>query len=87
MKESKLSDKKIITTLEKRGFIEICPHESKNKKTGEMIMNKYAASQKLWRVIKERDEYYYEIKLSGVVIDRIRVEDPALSYLKQERII
>ena len=25
MKENTLSDKKIITTLEKRGFIEICP--------------------------------------------------------------
>ena len=45
------------------------------------------SSQKLWRITKERDEYYYEIKLSGVVIDRIRIEEPAISYLKKEEVI
>ena len=51
-------------------------------------MSKYHASQKLWRVVKERDEYYYEIRLTGgVLIDRIKIEEPALSYLKQEGII
>ena len=50
-------------------------------------MSKYPSSQKLWRVIKEPNGYYYEIRLAGVVIDRIKVEYPALSTLKMEGII
>lgn len=48
---------------------------------------KYLSSQKLWRVIKERDDYYYEIKLAGVVIDRIKVEEPALKFMKDKGLI
>ena len=47
----------------------------------------YVSSQKLWRIVKERDEYYYEIRLAGVTIDRIRIEQPALNYLKEEGLI
>lgn len=50
-------------------------------------MNRYASSQKLWRIVHERDDYYYEIKLAGVVIDRIKIEEPALSYLEQEGLL
>lgn len=50
-------------------------------------MNKYLANQKLWRIIKERDEYYYEIRLAGTIIDRIRIEYPALKYLKENGVI
>ena len=50
-------------------------------------MSNYTSSQKLWRVVKQPDGWYYEIKLKGVVIDRIRVEYPALNILKQEEII
>lgn len=50
-------------------------------------MSKYLSSQKLWRVVRQPDGWYYEIKLKGVVIDRIRVEYPALNILKQEEII
>lgn len=42
----------------------------------------YPASQKLWKVVKERGEYYYEIKLKGEIIDRIHIEEPTLSILK-----
>jgi hypothetical protein len=45
------------------------------------------SSAKLWRVIREPSGYYYEIKLKGVVIDRIRVEYPALATLKNEGVI
>ena len=45
---------------------------------------KYLSNQKLWRVVRQPDGYYYEIKLKGVVIDRIRIEYPALATLKQE---
>lgn len=48
---------------------------------------KYLSNQKLWRVIKEPDGYYYEIKLKGMVIDRIKVEYPALATLKKEEVI
>ena len=51
-----------------------------------MISN-YPASQKLWKVVKERENFYYEIKLAGVVIDRIKVEEPTLSYLKKEGLL
>ena len=47
---------------------------------------KYTASQKLWKVVKERGGYYYEIKLRGEIIDRIRIEEPALTYIKKELI-
>ena len=48
---------------------------------------KYLSNQKLWRVIKTPDGYYYEIKLAGMVIDRIKIEYPALATLKKEEII
>lgn len=50
-------------------------------------MSKYHASQKLWKVIKEPSGYYYEIKLDGIIIDRIKVDYPALATLKKEEII
>lgn len=50
-------------------------------------MKYYVSSQKLWRIIKEREDYYYEIRLAGVTIDRIKIEHPALKYLKKEGLI
>lgn len=50
-------------------------------------MSDYTSSQKLWRIIKERDEYYYEIRLSGETIDRIKIEHPALNYLKKKELL
>ena len=47
----------------------------------------YLSNQKLWKVVKEPTGYYYEIKLKGMVIDRIKVEYPALSVLKKEGVI
>ena len=52
-----------------------------------MIMNKYLSNQKLWRIIKEPNGYYYEIKLKGMVVDRIKVEYPALATLKREGLL
>lgn len=50
-------------------------------------MSKYLSNQKLWRVIKEPNGYYYEIKLAGMVIDRIKIDYPALTTLKKEELI
>lgn len=50
-------------------------------------MSEYQASQKLWRISPTRDGYYYEIKLAGVVIDRIKIEEPTLTFLKQKGLI
>lgn len=47
----------------------------------------YLSNQKLWRIVKEPSGYYYEIKLAGTVIDRIRIEYPALATLKKEEVI
>lgn len=52
-----------------------------------MERKKYLSNQKLWRIVKERDDYYYEIKLDGIIIDRVKVEDPALEYFKREGVI
>lgn len=46
--------------------------------------NKIPASYKLWKLIKQPDGYYYEIRLKGIIIDRIKVEYPALATLKKE---
>lgn len=50
-------------------------------------MSKYLANQKLWKIIKEPYGYYYEIRLAGTVIDRIKIEEPALGYFKKEGLL
>ena len=50
-------------------------------------MSKYPSCQKLWRVIKEPTGYYYEIKLAGMVIDRVKIEYPTIAILKKEEVI
>lgn len=50
-------------------------------------MTRYTSSQKLWKIIEEPTGYFYEIKLHGIVIDRIKVEEPALSNLKEINVI
>lgn len=47
----------------------------------------YLSNQKLWKVVKERGEYYYEIKLRGEIIDRIHIEEPTLTILKKVNLI
>ena len=48
---------------------------------------KYLSNQKLWKIVRERGDYYYEIKLRGEIIDRIRIEEPTLSILKKVDLI
>lgn len=50
-------------------------------------MKKYLSNQKLWKIVNERDNYYYEIKLDGIIADRVRVDEPALTYFKKEGVI
>ena len=50
-------------------------------------MSEYPASKKLWRISRSFDAYYYEIKLAGTVIDRLKIEEPTLTFLKQEGLI
>lgn len=45
---------------------------------------KYLANQKLWKIIREPNGYYYEIRLGGMVIDRVKIDEPALTVLKNE---
>jgi hypothetical protein len=51
------------------------------------MMSKYLANQKLWKIIREPSGYYYEIRLAGTVIDRIKIEEPTLSVLINEELI
>lgn len=48
---------------------------------------KYLSNQKLWRIVREPNGYYYEIKLAGVIVDRIKIEYPAINILKEEGLI
>ena len=50
-------------------------------------MSKYLANQKLWKIIKEPTGYYYEIRLAGTIIDRIKIDEPTLSILTKEGVI
>ena len=50
-------------------------------------MSKYPSSQKLWRVVQEPNGYYFEIKLKGMVIDRLPTNEPTIKVLKQEEVI
>lgn len=50
-------------------------------------MSKYPSSVKLWRVVREPTGYYFEIKLAGVVIDRLRINEPVVKILKNEGVI
>lgn len=47
----------------------------------------YPSCQKLWRISKEVDGYFYEIKLAGTVIDRIKVPEESLAVLNKEGLI
>lgn len=42
---------------------------------------KYLSNQKLWKIISQPDGYYYEIRLAGVVLQRVKVDKEVLKYL------
>lgn len=50
-------------------------------------MSKYTSSQKLWRIVKEPSGYYYEIRLKGMTVDRIPINEPVVKILKNEGVI
>ena len=50
-------------------------------------MSKYPSSQKLWRVVQEPNGYYFEIKLKGMVIDRLPINEPVLKVLKNKEVL
>lgn len=52
-----------------------------------MTNEKIKANQKLWKVTKDIDGYYYEIRAKGMVIDRIKINEPALTYLVKNKAI
>ena len=46
-------------------------------------MSKFKSNQKLWTVEKNVSGYYYIIKANGMVIDKVKIEEPAYSFLKK----
>ena len=50
-------------------------------------MTTFTASQKLWRVGKEIDGYYYELRAKDTVIDRIKITPTAVANLKNLGVI
>lgn len=50
-------------------------------------MSYIPSSKKLWKIVKEPNGYYYEIKYDGMVIDRLKIDYPALAELKKIGII
>ena len=51
------------------------------------MARKYKSNQMLWRVSHALDGYWYEIKLDGVVIDRVPVKKESLLYFQEEGVI
>ena len=45
------------------------------------MRQKYLSNQKLWKIIAQPDGYYYEIRLAGTVLQRVKVEPKVLEYL------
>ena len=50
-------------------------------------MSNYKSAEKLWRLVNERNVYYYEIKLKGMVIDRIPVSQDAFILLRDKGVL
>lgn len=50
-------------------------------------MQRYKSNQKLWKVVREVDGYYYEIKLAGMVIDRIKISDNVINIMQSENLL
>lgn len=48
---------------------------------------RYLSNQKLWKVIKEPSGYYYEIKLKGIIIDRIKISPDVIKIMKAEGLL
>lgn len=42
-------------------------------------MPKYQQSQHIWKVIRQVDGYYYELRVGGIVIARYKLTDDELS--------
>lgn len=50
-------------------------------------MSEYLAGQKLWKITREIDGYFYEIRLKGMVIDRIKINTTTVTNLKNLGVI
>ena len=51
------------------------------------MQRKWLSNQKLWRIVEQPDGYWYEIKLGGMVVDRVKLDGSAESYFKGEGVI
>ena len=51
------------------------------------MSNKYPSNTRLWRVCRDLDGYYFELKLAGTVVDRFDIDDQTVRMLRQEGII
>lgn len=48
---------------------------------------RYLSNQKLWKVVKEPTGYFYEIKLKGIIIDRIKISPAVIKIMKAEGLL
>lgn len=48
---------------------------------------RYLSNQKLWKVVKEPTGYYYEIRLKGMIIDRIKISPAVIRIMKTEGLL
>ena len=50
-------------------------------------MSKYLSNQKLWKIERTTEGYFYVIKLKGTTIERIPIDYNSLQYLEKEGVI
>lgn len=49
--------------------------------------NKYPSNKRLWRVGRDLDGYYFEIKLGGMVVDRFDIDEQTVQMLRREGVV
>ena len=51
------------------------------------MRQKYLSNQKLWSISKQRDQYFYELKLAGTIIERIPIPEESIYFLQEHQLI
>lgn len=50
-------------------------------------MSKFLSNQKLWKIVRQPDALFYEIKAGGLVIDRVKIENNKVKELIKLEIV
>lgn len=48
-----------------------------------MRETKFKSNQKLWRIVKTIDGYYYILKLAGRVVSQVKLKEEEIKFFKE----